>query len=432
MSKTKRAPYRNADVVRYPRRAVADAAARFPTPFFLYDEARIRRNCRTLKAAFTRFFNRFEPLFAVKANPNPHVLKIVLEEGFGFDCSSPSELWLARRLGAGGMYTGNYTTREEYAYALDTPGMLLNLDDASAVQTVAAVGMPPFISFRLNPGVTLASGRGLALAGPDAKFGVPRNRIVAAFRAARKAGAGRLGLHAMTGSNVRDERYFRQLAGRAAAAAGEVARELNVDIERVNLGGGFGVPYRPEERPLDLAAVARGIRAAFDAARGRLGEPVLMVEPGRYLTADAGFLITKVHAVKDGYRRFVGVDAGMNDLPRPAIYGAYHHVSVLGRRPSGPAERVNVVGRLCENNDQFARDRLLPRVGPGAVLVIHNAGAHAYAMGHNYNGRPRAAEYLLTAAGELKLIRRAETIPDLYAGVVDPPFINDAEEYRGN
>jgi diaminopimelate decarboxylase len=213
-----------------------------------------------------------------------------------------------------------------------------------------------------------------------------------------------------------------------------VKRELSLDFECLNLGGGFGVPYRPEEQSLDLGAVARGVRAACDVglAAGSLKEPALMVEPGRFLAADAGFLVTRVLALKDGYKKFAGVDAGANDLPRPAIYGAYHHLSVLGKEGEAAREEVSVVGRLCENNDQFARDRLLPRVGPGAVLVIHNAGAHAYAMGHNYNGRPRAAEYLLTAAGELKLIRRAETIPDLYAGVVDPPFINDAEEYRGN
>jgi diaminopimelate decarboxylase len=205
--------------------------------------------------------------------------------------------------------------------------------------------------------------------------------------------------------------------------AGEVRRELGIQFECLNVGGGFGVAYRPKEESLDLDAVALDMRRVFDEECNRWGlsEPTLMVEPGRYVAADAGFLVTRVLAIKDGYRKFVGVDAGMNDLPRPAIYGAYHHVTVLGKENASPSEEVNVVGRLCENNDQFARGRTLPPIEVGDVLVMHNAGAHCFSMGHNYNGRPRAGEYLLTEEGDVHLIRRPETDEDLFRNVVDPP-----------
>lgn len=418
----------NADVTRYPREGLARAAASLPTPFFLYEEARFRRNCRQLKGAFEPLFPAFAPLYAVKANANPHVLRVIQEEGFGFDCSSPSELWLVNELGGRGMYTGNYNTREELAQVLASPNILLNLDDISSVAVVRELGAPAFLSFRVNPGVTTGDVESLYLAGPEAKFGVPRERAVAAYRAAREAGASRFGLHMMTGSNVLDADYFPFVTRKLLEVAAEVREELGIEVECMNVGGGFGVPYRPDEESLELGRVAGGVRAAFDEAyRGR-PEPTLMVEPGRFVTADAGFLVTRVHVIKQGYKKFVGVDAGTNDLPRPAVYGAYHHITVLGKEDAADAEAVNVVGRLCENNDQFARDRLLPPVEVGDVLVIHNAGGHCYAMGHNYNGRPRAAEYLLTENGDLKPIRRAETVGDLFRTVVEPPFARGGDE----
>ncbi|NIT36034.1 MAG: diaminopimelate decarboxylase [candidate division Zixibacteria bacterium] len=419
----------NADVTRFPKDGIARAAASLPTPFFLYEEARLRRNCRRLKAAFEPLFPGFTPLYAVKANANPHVLRVVQEEGFGFDCSSPSELWLVNELGGRGMYTGNYTTREELAQVIASPDVLLNLDDVSAVATVNELGTPAFLSFRVNPGVTAGDVESLYLAGPEAKFGLPAEAAVAAYRAAREAGASRFGLHMMTGSNVLDADYFSFVTCKLLGVAAEVRRGLGIDFEYLNIGGGFGVPYRPEEESLDLERVARGVRNAFDqGCRGGLREPTLMAEPGRFITADAGFLVTRVHAVKYSYKKFVGVDAGTNDLPRPAVYGAYHHITILGKEDAVPAEAVNVVGRLCENNDQLARDRRLPSVEVGDVLVIHNAGGHCYAMGHNYNGRPRADEYLLTGNGDLKHIRRAETVEDLFRTVVDPPSASQGDD----
>lgn len=414
----------NADVTRFPKDGIARAAASLPTPFFLYEEARLRHNCRLLREAFDPLFPDFKPLYAVKANANPHVLRIIQEEGFGFDCSSPSELWLVDRLGGWGMYTGNYNTSEELAQVLASPDVLLNLDDVSSLEAVEELGTPAFLSFRVNPGVTTGNVESLYLAGPEAKFGVPAERVVAAYRAAKAAGASRFGLHVMTGSNVLDANYFPFVTRKLLAVAAEVRESLGIDFEYLNIGGGFGVPYRPDEESLELGSVARGVRAVFDeeCRRRRLREPKLMVEPGRFITADAGFLVTRAHVIKEGYKKFVGVDAGTNDLPRPAIYGAYHHVTVLGKEEMPAGEAVNVVGRLCENNDQFARDRHLPPVEVGDVLVIHNAGGHCYAMGHNYNGRPRSDEYLLTENGDLKHIRRAETVEDLFRTVVDPPF----------
>lgn len=412
----------NPDVVRYPAEAVARAVRQFPTPLFLYEEDRLRDNCRRLKAAFGARFRDFEPLYAAKANPNPHVARIVIDEGFGIDCSSPSEAVLTRRLGTWGMYTGNYTTADELALVLDTPGVLLNLDDVSLVEPLKRLRVPEFLSFRINPGITKGGMESLLLAGPDAKFGVPWERAVEAYALAKALGVRRFGIHMMTGSNVLDASYFELVARKLLEVAGRVHCETGIEFERLNIGGGFGVPYRPEEPGLDLDRVAAGVRRAFDeeCVRAGLPEPALMVEPGRYVAADAGFLVTRVHVIKDGYKRFVGVDAGMNDLPRPSVYGAYHHVSVLGK-DDGERRPVNVVGRLCENNDQFAKDRQLPPVEVGDVLVIHNAGAHCYAMGHNYNGRPRCAEYLLESGGNIRLIRRAETVDDLYRTVVGWP-----------
>jgi diaminopimelate decarboxylase len=414
---------KNADVVRLPRDAIGRAAAAIPTPFFLYEEKRLRYNCRRLRGAFEEYFPSFAPLYAVKANANPVLLRIIKDEGFGFDCSSPSEVSVVGRLGGWGMHTGNYSTREELAQVLAAPGMLLNLDDVSSVATVRDLGTPEFISFRVNPGVTTGDVESLYLAGPEAKFGVPKEDAAAAYRAARGAGAKRFGLHVMTGSNVLDAAYFPFVTRELLGIAGELRRELDIQFDYLNVGGGFGVPYRPEEESPDLGLVARDMRRVVDeeCARWGLSEPTLMVEPGRFIAADAGFLVTRVHAIKEGHRKFVGVDAGMNDLPRPAIYGAYHHVTVLGKEEISPSEEVNVVGRLCENNDQFARGRVLPPVEVGDLLVIHNAGGHCYAMGHNYNGRPRAGEYLLTEGNDLMLIRRPEAVEDLFRNVVDPP-----------
>lgn len=406
----------NPNVVYLPARAIQRAARRFPTPFFIYEESRIRANCREFRNAFRRYFPTFVPLFAIKANTNPTLLRLIFSEGFGADASSEAEAWITQRLGATGMYTGNYTTAAEFRFVLNTRRFRLNLDDISMLPTLRKIGVPEFLSFRINPGISQGSMKSLFLAGPDAKFGVPMRAIVKAYRQARALGVQRFGIHAMTGSNVLDERYFTTVAAKLLEIAGEVKKSVGIDFECLNVGGGFGVPYHPEQPSLKLDQVARGIRRVFDRQCGRYGlrEPVLMAEPGRWIMADTAWLVGRVHVVKHSSKTFVGIDAGMNDLPRPAIYDAYHHVTVVGKPLRGRKELVNVVGRLCENNDQFATDRRLPVVAVGNLIAIHNAGAHAYAMGHNYNNRLRSAEVLITRSGALKKIRRAETIRDLF------------------
>lgn len=406
----------NANVTHLPTEAIQRAAERFETPFFLYDEAKLRENCRRFVKAFRDRFEGFTPLYALKANTNPEFVKIIFDEGFGADASSEAEAWLTEKLGGWGMYTGNYTAEAEMRYVMQRP-MLLNLDDISMLPTVKRLGAPEFLSFRINPGISKGGMKSLLMAGPDAKYGVPHEKAVEAYAGAKKLGVKRFGIHMMTGSNVLDEAYFGEVTRKLLEVAGEVHRALGIAFEFLNIGGGFGVPYRPEEKSLDLEEVAGGVRAAFDEQCPRFGlaEPKLMAEPGRLVACDAGWLVGRVHVIKDGYKKFVGIDAGMNDLPRPAIYDAYHHATVVGKPLDGPKETVNVVGRLCENNDQFARDRDLPKVEVGDFIVIHNAGAHAYAMGHNYNNRLRSAEYLLTPDGGLRKIRRAETFADLFA-----------------
>lgn len=415
----------NTDVLRYPAEPVERALEEFPTPFFLYEEERIRIQCRAFVDAFAPLFPGFTPLFAVKANPNPHILRIIQEEGFGMDCSSLSELGLARALGAGGMHTGNYTMEEELRAALATPKMLLNLDDLSLLATVERIGVPEFLSFRINPGIGEATIESNVLAGPDAKYGVPWERAVEGYRRARDIGVRRFGIHMMTGSNVPSEDYFAQLARRLLQVTGTVQRDLQIRIECLNIGGGFNVPYRPDEPTFDLGRIARGIRRSFDeeCAGWSVPPPTLMVEPGRRIAADAGFLVGRVCVIKEGYKKFIGVDVSTNAMPRPAFYGAYHHISVLGKNPEEGVEQVSVVGSICENCDQFARDRDLPVIAHGDVVIIHNCGAHALAMSHNYNGKLRPAEILLESSGKLRLIRRSETPEDLLRTVADWPFV---------
>ena len=408
-----RAP--NPDVVYLPSAAIRVAADRFPTPFFLYEERRLRDNCRRFRDTFRRYFPDFSPLYAVKANTNPTLLKIIFSEGYGADASSEAEAWITHQLGATGMYTGNYTPEAEFRYVLDLGNFLLNLDDISMLPTIRRLGVPDFLSFRINPGISEGGMKSLFLAGPDAKYGVPPRDVVEAYRRARALGVKRFGIHMMTGSNVLNERYFHDVTLKLLELAGQVRRKLGITFERLNIGGGFGVPYRPEQKSLDLDAVARGVRRAYDiqCPKFDLPPPILMAEPGRYITADAGWLVARVHVVKNAFKRFAGIDAGMNDLPRPAIYDAYHHVTALIRSPRA-RRRISLVGRLCENNDQFAKDRLLPILKPGDLVAIHNAGGHSYAMGHNYNNRLRSAEILLTLSGSLRRIRRAETIADIF------------------
>lgn len=405
----------NQDVIYYPRQTIIKTAKKNATPFFLYDEKRWRANCRRFTMAFKKFFPDFQPLFAVKANPNPTLLQITTAEGFGLDCSSQAEVWLAKKLKAFGMHTGNYTTTDELKYVIKQSKLILNLDDTSQITTVKKIGPPSTISFRINPGISKGGMISLYTAGPNAKFGVPFERASEAYAQAKKIGIKHFGIHMMTGSNILEEKYFYNITVKLLAIIALISQKTGIEIEFMNIGGGFGVPYKPKEKSLNIEKIAGYVYRAFKEQSNRLKikPPRLMAEPGRYISADAGWLIGRVTVIKDSYKKFVGLDAASNDLPRPAIYGAYHHATVINH--SKKTERVTLVGSICENNDQLARDRLLPKCAPGDLVAIHNAGGHSYAMGHNYNGKIRHAEYLWRLNGKINQIRKAETIKDLFS-----------------
>ena len=411
----------NLDVTRCPHEALLRATNEFPTPFFLYEEDRIRDHCRQIKSIFEPLFPGFSPLFAMKATPNTHILKMTQEEGFGFDCSSQAEAWMTGKLDNWGMHTSNYTTDEELQVVLANDKVFLNLDDISLLDRLEDLGVPDFLSFRINPGITKGGMKSLLFGGDDAKYGVPHEQAVEAYKKAQALGVKRFGIHTMTGSNVLDETYFAEVSERLWEIYALLNKELGIELEYMNIGGGFGVAYKPDEPSLDLTKVAQAIRKTFDTQIQKTGltEPKLMIEPGRWVTCDSGFLVGRVNVIKDGYKKFIGLDANCNHMPRPSIYGAYHHASVLGKDAAKETlEKVNVVGRICENNDQFAQDRELPTIEVGDFVAIHNCGAHAFAMGHNYNGQPRSAEYLLQPDGTIKKIRHAETIEDMFRTVV--------------
>lgn len=311
------------------------------------------------------------------------------------------------------MFTGNYNPKEELQQAKDS-GFILNLDDISMIPFLQDIGVPKILSFRINPGIGGAELDTNVLAGPDAKFGIPFEQAYKAYKGARKLGVKKFGIHMMTGSNVLDVSYFIAVVEKLFEIIADIKEKSKVQIDFMNIGGGFGVPYNANEKNIDIEEVAKVVRRTFDiqCKKYDLQEPMLMIEPGRFITADAGWLIGKVLVIKQGYKKFVGIDAASNDMPRPWIYGAYHHISVINN--ASEQEKVSVVGRLCENNDQFAKDRILPKCNIGDIVVVHNSGGHAYSMGGNYNGRVRHAEYLLTLNGSIKKIRRAETYQDLF------------------
>ncbi|MBK8032896.1 MAG: diaminopimelate decarboxylase [Chloroflexi bacterium] len=391
-----------------------EIAAHFGTPFHLYDEIGIRETGAALKAAFAAI-DSFREYFAVKALPNPAILSIMRDLGFGFDCSSVPELILSRGVGAWNediMFTSNNTSAAEFTAAFDQGGCILNLDSIGLLDNLPAA--PELICFRYNPG---ARRTGNAIIGNplEAKFGIKHEQLLPAYQHARDMGIQRFGLHTMIISNERNYAYLVQTAAMLLELIESLSAALGVRFEFINIGGGFGLPYRPEDQPLELAALSTEITALFAAFRGKHGyTPRLYMESGRYMTGGHGVLVTRVINRKETYRTYVGVDASMSALMRPGMYGAYHHIHVHGKS-NQPTETVDVVGSLCENNDKFAVQRDLPQVEPGDLLVIHDTGAHGHAMGFNYNGRLRPQELLLCADGSIKRIRRAETVDDYFA-----------------
>lgn len=393
-------------------------AAEHPTPFYLYDERGIRENARRLNGAFA-WVEGFRNFFAVKATPNPHILKLLKEEGFGADCSSLAELVLSERVGLAGeeiMFTSNETPAAEYAKA-KALGAIINLDDITHIEYVAEqVGLPDLVCQRYNPG-PLRGGNAIIGKPEEAKYGFTRPQLFDGYKLLKEKGVKRFGLHTMVVSNELNPDSFIQTARMLFELAVELADRLQVRLEFVNLGGGIGIPYRPEEEPVDLERVASGIRAAYEQLIEPAGlDPLrIFMENGRFVTGPYGYLVTTAIHEKHIYKDYVGVDACMANLMRPGMYGAYHHITVLGKEDA-PADRVvDVVGSLCENNDKFAIDRPLPKIERGDILVIHDAGAHGHAMGFQYNGKLRSAELLLQQDGSVRQIRRAETLDDYFA-----------------
>ncbi len=387
----------------------------FGTPFHIYDEAGIRETGQNVNAAFSRL-NGFREYFAVKALPNPRILKIMRDLGFGFDCSSIAELRLSRLTGARGediMFSSNNTTAEEFQAADADGGCILNLDDVSLIAKVPR--MPRTISFRYNPGPR-RTGNSIIGDPSESKYGVAHEQIVNAYTTARALGARRFGLHTMLISNELNYRYMVETAAMLLEVAAWVSAQLDIHFDFINLGGGLGIPYQPEQAPLDIDSMADQISGLFSNFEKRNGfVPRFYIESGRYMTGPHGVLVTTAINQKNTYRKYIGVDACMSALMRPAIYGAYHHITVAGMRPNKHFEKVDVVGSLCENNDKFAIQRLLPEIHDGDRLLIHDTGAHGHAMGFNYNGRLRPKELLLCANGAVELIRREETLADYFA-----------------
>ena len=390
-------------------------AAHYGTPFHIYDEAGIRATGRQVQAAFADIPG-FREFYAVKALPNPSILAIMRDLGFGFDCSSETELLLARSLGARGeeiMFTSNNTSPADFAAAAAEGGCLLNLDDLSLVDKVPQ--MPELICFRYNPG-TRRTGNDIIGKPEEAKYGVSHEQIVDAYRRAMARGAKRFGLHTMLASNELHYSYMVQTASMLLDLVETIGSELGIRFEFINIGGGLGIPYLPDIDPLNIVAMGEEITALFVDFQDRCGySPALFMESGRYMTGPHGALVTRAINRKEIYRTYVGVDACMSALMRPGMYGAYHHIEVPARLAEKAVETVDVVGALCENNDKFAVQRPLPRILDGDLVVIHDTGAHGHAMGFNYNGRMRPQELLLRADGTVALIRREERPEDYFA-----------------
>jgi diaminopimelate decarboxylase len=408
----------NARPLPFTAQQLREIAREFPTPFHIYDEKSIRQNARRLNAAFA-WNAGFREYFAVKATPNPHILRICKEEGFGADCSSYPEMILAEKVGMSGddiMLTSNNTQAYEYAKAREM-GAIINLDDITHIDYLEQeCGLPELVCFRYNPG-PLREGNAIIGKPEEAKYGFTRDQLFEGYARLRDKGVKRFGQHTMVVSNELNGDFFVETARMLFELVVEVAEKLDIRVEFVNLGGGIGIPYRPEEQPVDLEAVSEGVRLAYEEliVPGGLHPLKVLMENGRMVTGPYGYLVTQAVHEKHIYRDYIGVDACMSNLMRPGMYGAYHHITVPGKEDAPHDRVVDVVGSLCENNDKFAIERSLPMIQRGDLLVIHDTGAHGHSMGFQYNGKLRSAELLLKEDGTIQQIRRAETIDDYFA-----------------
>ncbi len=401
---------------------VDEMIKKYPTPFHLYDEKGIRENARKLYQAFS--WNKgFKEFFAVKATPNPTILRILKEEGCGTDCSSLTELMMSDRLGFTGdeiMFSSNDTPAEEFILAKKL-GATINLDDFTHIDFLEkTAGIPEKICCRYNPGGTFSISTTIMDNPGDAKYGMTKDQIIEAYRILKSKGVKRFGMHAFLASNTVTNDYYPVLARTLFEVAVEIKEKTGVKLDFINLSGGVGVPYTPDKEPNDILAIGEGVRKVYEEilVPAGMGDVAIYTELGRFMLAPYGHLITTAIHEKHTYKEYIGVDACAVNLMRPAMYGAYHHITVLGKENEPCDHKYDITGSLCENNDKFAIDRMLPKIDIGDILVIHDTGAHGFAMGYNYNGKLKSAEVLLCEDGSTRLIRRAET-PDDYFATLD-------------
>ena len=399
---------------------VQEITGKYPTPFHLYDEKGIRENAQALKEAFA--WNKgFKEFFAVKATPNPFLIKILQEYGCGCDCSSMTELMLSKAIGCKKgdiMFSSNDTPDKEFKYA-DEIGGIINLDDITHIESVEkAVGkIPEIISCRYNPGGVFKISNDIMDNPGDSKYGMTTEQMFEAYQVLKEKGAKHFGIHAFLASNTVTNEYYPLLAKILFELAVKLKEETGAHIQFINLSGGIGIPYRPDQEPNDIMAIGEGVRKAYEEILVPAGmdDVAIYTELGRYMLGPYGALVTRAIHEKHTHKEYVGVDACAVNLMRPAMYGAYHHVTVMGRENDPCDHKYDVVGSLCENNDKFAIDRMLPEIHKGDLLYIHDTGAHGFAMGYNYNGKLKSAELLLKEDGSVEMIRRAETPKDYFA-----------------
>lgn len=392
---------------------------KYPTPFHLYDEKGIRENARKLKQAFA-WNPGFKEYFAVKATPNPTILKILKEEGCGTDCSSLTELMMSERMGFSGneiMFSSNDTPAEEFRKARELDATI-NLDDITHIDFLKeSAGIPKKISCRFNPGGVFELGTDIMDNPGDAKYGMTKEQILEAYSRLKELGVETFGMHAFLASNTVSNAYYPALAKILFELAVEIKEKTGVKLSFINLSGGVGIPYTPDKEPNDILAIGAGVHEVYDEVLvpAGMGDVKIFTELGRFMLAPYGHLVVKAIHEKHTYKEYIGVDACAVNLMRPAMYGAYHHITVMGKEQEPCDHKYDVTGSLCENNDKFAVDRMLPKIDMGDLLVIHDTGAHGFAMGYNYNGKLKSAEVLLREDGSTMLIRRAETPEDYFA-----------------
>jgi diaminopimelate decarboxylase len=406
----------------FSHKQVLELIKKYPTPFYIYDEEGIRKSARALKNTFS-WSPDFKNYFAVKALPNPEILKILKNEGMGADCSSLPELILAKMVGLHGeeiMFTSNDTPAEEFKKAREL-GAVINLDDISHISFLEKhIGIPNLISFRYNPG-PLRRGNSIIGKPEEAKYGLTRDQLFEAYKIMKEKGVQKFGLHTMIASNELNPSYFVETAKMIFELVGELYEKIAVKIDFINMGGGIGIPYKPGEQTVDLKVIKTGVSNLYQEMILKKEQRPLKItmECGRVITGPHGYLVSKVRHLKNTYRQYVGLDSCMTNLMRPALYGAYHHITVLGKENEPYDQIYDVTGSLCENNDKFAIQRRLPKIEPDDIVVIHDAGAHGHAMGFQYNGKLRCAEFLMESNKNFRMIRRAETIDDYFATLVN-------------